>query len=268
MKILVPTDLSDHSLEAIRNILPEIVRSGKETEVKLFHCVEQPRQGATLMVDITKILINDAKNALIKEQTKIKEELGIDVNYEVTNGYFDVELKDYDNIWNPDLTILISKARHGIMKYLSGQQSLKFIGELRSPMLVIPENIPFEGVRKLGMAIDKSESPTLDSLAKIKKLAAYFDSEVEMFHIGDDSEIKEHEFYENISMASEFGNVEVVDKKSVREGIQLWSLQHGIDILITLTHDKSSFNRTFTGSVTKDLVKDNLLSLLVITQNK
>ena len=156
MKILFPTDLSDDSISGIKHILPQIVQEGKEVEVQLFHCVEQPHQGATLMVDISKILINDAKNQMIQEVEKIKEELGIDVTYEVTNGYYEVELKDYDKIWNPDLVVLISKARHGIMKYLSGQQSLKFIGELTAPMLVIPENTPFKQVKKIGMAVDKS----------------------------------------------------------------------------------------------------------------
>lgn len=268
MKILFPTDLSDDSIKGIKNILPQIVQKDKEAEVQLFHCIEQPHQGATLMVDISKILINDAKNQMLKEVKLIKEELGIDVTYEIVNGYYEVELKDYDNVWNPDLVVLISKARHGIMKYLSGQQSLKFIGELSAPMLVVPEDTPLKTVKKLGMAVDKSESPTLDSLAKIKKLVGYFDGEVEMFHIGDDSDVKENEFYQNVSSASEFGSVEVISKKSVREGIQLWSLEHGIDILITLTHDKSTFNRTFAGSITKDLIKDNLMSLLIVTQDK
>ena len=81
------------------------------------------------------------------------------------------------------------------------------------------------------------------------------------------NEKENEEFYNRISKSGEFGDIAMVQKKSIREGIQLWCLQNEIDILVAVTHGKSAFTRTFSGSVTRDLVKDNLLALLIISQN-
>lgn len=265
MKILFPTDLSDDSLANIKRIIPFVVNKEKESEIEIFHVVEQPVQGATLMVDITKILIGDAENQMKKEKESIKEQFGIDVEMKATIGYYDVELKDRVKEVEPDLVILVSKARHGIMRYVSGQKSLKFIGELEAPLLVIPEDASLDNLDKFGFAVDKGESPTAESMSIIRSISEYYGAEVEMVHISNKEEENE-EFYQRVAESSEFGDIEMIKKKSIQEGIQMWCLQHSIDVLVTVTHGKSAFNRTFSGSVTKDLIKDNLIALLIITQ--
>ena len=266
MKILFPTDLSDESLTAIKGFLPTLIKEGKETEVKLVHIVEQPVQGATLMVDITKILITDAENQLKKEQKIIKEQFGLDVETIAKIGFYESELKDLVKLEQPDLVVLISKARYGVMKYVSGQKSLKFIGELDAPLLIIPENAVMDTIDKIGFAIDKGESPTLETMARVESVAGDYDAKVDMVHVSK-NEKENEEFYNRISKSGEFGDIAMVQKKSIREGIQLWCLQNEIDILVAVTHGKSAFTRTFSGSVTRDLVKDNLLALLIISQN-
>ncbi|MCG8577619.1 MAG: universal stress protein [Flavobacteriales bacterium] len=266
MKIIFPTDLSDESLENIINVLPALVNKEKETEVIFFHTVEQPTQGATLMMDITKILKTDAINQMEGEKKKIAEKLGITIRPEVRVGYYDVELRDFVLETKPDLVVLISKAKHGIMRYISGQRSLKFVGELAAPLLIIPENLDFTQMRKFGIGVDETEDPTMESMGRIKQLSGYYETQVEMMHIYKDK-IENQEYYDRISETSDFGDVQMVTAQKVEEGIKKWCMEKEIDVLIMLTHDKNLFQRTFGGSVSREIVKNNMLSLLIINQS-
>ena len=265
MKILFPTDLSDESIALIKRFLNVLVDKNKPAQVEFIHVVEQPVQGATLMVDITKILMGEAQTQMKKIKKSVKDEFDFEIECVTKIGYYETELKDYVKVSRPDMVVVFSKARHGIMKYLSGQRSLKFIGDLKSPLLIIPEDSSLKGIGKIGFAVDKGQSPTIDSEARIKDISEYYGVGVEMVHINvkDDKNV---EFYERLEDASDFGKVTQVKKSSVREGIQLWCVQNEIDVLTTVTEGKSAFARTFSGSVTRDLVTDNLLALLVISQ--
>jgi len=183
----------------------------------------------------------------------------------VQDGYFDRELKWTVERIKPDLVVLVSKAKHGVLKYINGQQSLKFVGELSAPLLIIPENFNVHKISKMGMAIDENESPTLETLWRVKKIAEYFQSQINLFHIATKSD-NETEYYDRITATMGFDKVDIVHENNVLKGIKDWVDHNEIDVLISMTHSKGFFRRLRTGSITRDLVEDNLIAIVTITQ--
>ena len=265
MKILFPTDLTEESFSAIKTILPKIISSDKPTEIVLFHVIDNTGYGSTSVRDLSQILMDDATAKLATEKKNIEVTHKIEVTSAVKVGHYDRELKWHVEKTNPDLVVLLSKAKHGVLKYVSGQKSVNFIGELTAPLLIIPIDFELDTISKMGLGIDKNESPTLETLYKIKKLAAYFESDVKMFHVS--REVNETtDFYQHISTNMGFGEIEIVKDENILGGIQHWRDNNNIEVLITLTQPKGFFQRLRTGSVSRELVKENLTSLLIISQ--
>ncbi len=183
MKILFPKDLSEESFKLINQLLPKIISNTEKTEIILFHVVDNSHYGATSMGNLSNVLHDDASDKLFAQKELLSKKYNIEVTPRVRDGYYDRELKWSVEKTNPDFVVLISKAKHGVMKYINGQKSLQFIGELSAPLLVIPEDFELDKISKMGLAIDKEESPTIETLWKIKKIADYFESEMSMFHI-------------------------------------------------------------------------------------
>ena len=265
MKILFPTDLSEKSLNMIFNLMPKIVSKPDETEVILFHVVDHAHYGASAIGDVNKIMVEDAHSKLETQKKKFSEILNINIHIRVREGFFERELKWTVEKMDPDLVVLISKAKHGILKFVAGQKSLDFIGELSAPLLIVPENYELNTITKMGLAIDKNESPTLETLWKIRKLSTYFNCEVKLFHVSTEKN-SATEFYQNISNSMGFGDIEIVKEGNVLDGIKFWCQDNEIEVLVSMTHPKGFFKRLSSGSVTRDLVKENVTTLLIISQ--
>lgn len=258
MKILLPTNLTALSLAKIKMLLPKLVLKKDETEVILFHVAEDSNYNDLLFDKVDKVLMVEASRKLAEVKETIFTEFGINVTTIIKDGFFKKELRETVAAVAPDLVVLLSKSKYG-------QKSANFIGAVDASLLIVPKNIDLNGLSRMGLAINKNESPTVETLWKIKSFADYLNCEVKLFHVADGNNT-EREFYQNIASVIGFGEIEIIKKENVLEGINAWTKKNKIDVLVTLTHTKGFFERLTTNSVTKDLVIENQISLLVITQ--
>lgn len=239
-------------------LLPKLKLKKNETEIILFHVADDSIYSATSMGKVAKTLIEEATKTLEEIKKKIVNDLEINVSINIIDGFFKKELRKTITTVTPDLVILFSKSKYG-------QKSASFIGVIEAPLLIIPKNFNLNQLSRMGLAIDRNESPTLETLWKIRTIADYFQSQVKLFHISNENKT-ENNFYQNISTVIGFGDIEIINENNILEGINTWSRNNNIDVIITLTHTKGFFEKLTTNSTTKDLVKENQTSLLIITQ--
>lgn len=267
MNILIPTDLSDESL----NSLPRLFNffKGQETNITLFHAVEPRKSGATLVLNVDDIIYDEAKATLdrfIKENQDELKTQHINIDIELAYGYFELALNRALDRTKSDLVIMTSKSRHGIDKILERKQTLKFIGELKQPLLIVPYELAYKKISTVGVAIDKKEPMSEGSIEKIEKIARNFNAQIELFHINDLTE-KDLSFYEDkISIGGEEKEIHVSMHEDVTTGIEQWMDEHEAEVLTMITHNRNFFSKLLMRSVTRDVTKRNSNILLIITQ--
>lgn len=267
MNILIPTDLTEESL----NSLPRLFNffKGDETNITLFHAVEPRKSGATLVLNVDDIIYDEAKSALdrfIQEnQEKLKTQ-NINIDVELAYGYFELALNRALDRTKSDMVIMTSKSRHGIDKILERKQTLKFIGELKQPLLIVPYELAYKEINTVAVGLDQKEPMNVDSVAKIEKIASNFGADIKLFHINDQSE-KDLSYYDQkIHIGGVDQSIHLKEHQDVTIGIEDWMDENEAEVLSMITHNRNFFSKLLMRSVTRDVTKRNSNILLIITQ--
>lgn len=268
MNILIPTDLSEASL----NSLPAVIQLFKKNPVTitLFHSVEPRTGGSTLVLNVDDIIYEEAKVQLedfIKDLEERYKDDNVTIKSEIAFGYFEPVLNRVLDRTHPDLIIMTSKSREGVDKIFERKQTLKFIGELKQPFLVIPyEEIP-EEIKLIGVAIDQKEPPKPVTVEKIETLANKISAELELFHVYNYNE-GDLSFYDkkvaNTGKMSQ--EIELIVNDKVAVGMEEWMKTHNADMLTLITHNKNFLSKLLTPGMTRVMAKRNSTMLLIITQ--
>lgn len=265
MTILIPTDLTDTAENRLFDFL-NLVQDG--ARIVLFHSVESKTAGSTGVMNMDQLMYEDASKDMEKLINKINSAQNnrLEVESKVLCGYFDSDLEMTIDTIKPNLLVLISKSRKGIDKLMDKRKSLGIIGEIKQPLLVIPVDAQINELHKIGFAIDQKEPLTNQVLNQLSFFTGYFKSDLRTFHVNDHSE-KNLDYYNAISGPSDFtGKVEITLNEDVKKGIDDWADANNADALAIVTHDKNFFEKLFTSSVSRKLIKDNKIPLLILTQ--
>lgn len=266
MKIIIPTDLSIESEKAIRNLVPLLLN--RKAEVSLFHCVEPPLSTSSMMINISDILISNAREKMtqFKQMLKDKGEDSVTVEHHISFGSFPKQMEQFVSSSNPDLVIVPSNKKSMLERIFVGQRALDFIGEWDVPTLITPFDRMQRTSVKIGLALDQQEGTSEAVGKKLEKIRTFFDAEVVQFHIDDFSESSFDYYMDKERFGNESGSVAIVQDVHIESGINRWCKREEVSMLAMVTHNKNFFHKNFVHSTIRELVKANELSILVLTK--
>ena len=260
MKIFIPSDLTENSLNIIEKWIPGLDKV--DTEIYLVNIIEPLRGGDALMIDLAKIQHQEGIAAFDKFNAKLGLK-NAKLNFLIYEGYYSRKLAELAKSYEPDIVLMHSQPKTGIDKYLVGQKSQKFIGELKCPILIVPatfESLNFAGI---GLAVDSEDMPTENNVAQLRVIESFFGVEAKPFHI----QVKDNEsteIYDNFSAWSG-GNEVVVEKAvSVATGISDFIEQENIDLLAMVTHKRKFLDRFLVESNSRRVVSANKIAALIL----
>ncbi|MEO9532764.1 MAG: hypothetical protein ABJG68_17215 [Crocinitomicaceae bacterium] len=265
MTILIPTDFNDNTQERFFDFLDLLE---DRTKIVLFHSVEAKTAGSTGVMNMDQLLYEEAEKsmALLVQKINDKHQTRLTIDSRVLCGYFDSDLEMTINTVKPNLIVLISKSRKGIDKLMDKRKTLGLIGEIKPPVLVIPEGATINQLHKIGFAIDQKEPLTDRVLNQLSFFTSYFKSALKTFHVNNHSEGNQ-DYYHEISTGKDFtGKVEIVLHEDIKAGIDEWMHTNEADALAIVTHNKNFFEKLFKSSVTRKLIKENKQPILILTQ--
>jgi len=268
MKFIIPTDNSIESENAIYNLVP--LMSNRSAEIILFHSVEPQLNEVTPMVSLATVLTDAARISLeaMKKSLEAKVADYKQISVQVEFGIFPRQLKDFVKSETADLVIIPSNRKSLIERMFVGQRSLEFIGEWSVPTLITPYDKGQFSTVKIGLAVDQVEQtdPYVDqTIQKIKNL---LDAELCEFHIDDFTEDNFDYYLKKKTGESSEGHVSIIQDTQVEKGISKWCKTEGISMLAMVTHNKNFISKKFVHSTIRELVKENKLSILVLTKEE
>jgi nucleotide-binding universal stress UspA family protein len=281
--IIIPTDFSKASEKAIEFVIEIAQRT--EASILLLHSVFIPAMDinvpADLVQDMYKTEEEESEKKLIILCKKIhafkyKNGHHLSCDYVSHHNVPAVEIESIAEEYKADLVIMGTKGRDNLWGFL-GSTTMESLKNLDCSVLIVKESSTWNDFRKVSCAIE-TINEDLFQLKAVIPLLKEFNSETTVLHIekhaksADDLEmiIERKEEGENFMAAfSETTNYRNISYRSLlgndpSEGIVDFIEKNRSDLLVLIKYKRNWFENLFHSSVTKKIISDLNIPVLVI----
>lgn len=255
--ILLPTDFSDNSLNAIRYAIQLF-----ENDQCTFHLFNAY---TPVVYDLTYVLLSPAQfglrdpiraasqEGLDKLTTELKEEFGTNPSHKFeTIARFETLIAGIKELIverNIDLVVMGTKGATGAKKILFGSNTVQVFREIKFPVLAIPSNFDYATPLEILFPTDLQVEFNTAQLKVLKAIAKLHTSKINALHVSTGhglSEIQDRNktqlptFFKR--MAYEFHDVEDME---IPAAINRFQEEHAIDMLVMINNKQSFFENIF-----------------------
>lgn len=262
--ILVPTDFSKPAENAARYAL-QLARY-LEADISLCHAFFVPTvtpmaaQVAWPLYDYSG-LKQDTDNALESLVKKLGVKDGTN-----TVGQFTTVVTERVTQEKADMVVMGMSGAGALSKFFLGSNSQKMIDAASFPVLLVPAEFAFSGIKKIAFATDLS-SGDIKVIHSLAGFARRFNADLLVTHITDHSENTEKSdaFLNEITCKINYDKIyyRQVKNADIDEGLD-WLSDHGfIDMLVMVHHHRNFLDRLFTGSHTQRQIRHIHVPLFV-----
>lgn len=273
-KILFPTDFSATSMNSGQYAVEIAKRTNAEMFILNVYSVTiyDPNMPAELLMSATEQAEKSAKEALDKVCADFKAKGCENVTCISRQGLVVDEIINFVDENTIDLVVMGTTGEGGILEKIFGSNTSSVIAKTPKPVLAVPDEAKYNGIKTIVYATDLQESET-DEIIEVTQVAEIFDAEVVLLHICDKSEevmIEEKNvLYEELKKNINYPNIgfELVHNEDVVKGIDNYIKNNPADIVAMATHHRSLLGRIFSKSLTKSMVYHTHTPLLAIERN-
>lgn len=263
-KILLPTDFSDSSLNAIDFAIAHY--GLVDVEYHIINIEDEYRTGATLMVDISHILKDNSIGELKKIESKlIVKYPGIYVNTIFRFGVFNYTLKKASNEYHIDLIVMATNGASGFRKSLIGSTTANLIDDAPVDLFIIPSDSNPDKLTNIRLAVEHSENDVHIFNKNVEALVNKTKATVSAFTLLNGEQNDFGVFVNNHEVELIKESVLGID---VIDGILNFIELHATDLLV-LKHKKHSFfDKLINRSVSRELSMLVELPVLVLKKEE
>ena len=253
-KILIPTDFSSNSLNAIHYAV-EMFKS-RDCEfyvlnvIKASSFISDDLLTMSPATTLYKSLINDSKQEIVKIISKIQ--------LQNENHKF-YPIVDYDNFIDAinqtcrskqiDLIIMGTKGVTGLERILLGSNTIRVIQRCSTPVLAIPSKYKFIGLEDIVFTSNYLTLYKLKELLPLLNISRLFKSKIKILHITDTSNLSENQENNKAFLKTYFSNVEHefidINSKDISETVSQYNTDNNIKLLAMMSKRHSFFERLF-----------------------
>jgi nucleotide-binding universal stress UspA family protein len=178
--LIVATDFSkeaENSIEYACELAKKI-----QAKVVLFNSFSLPVSASNALLSAASFqeLLDHNRNILKVKAASLTAIYGIEIIVETGFMDFSGELEELIEKHDAGLLIM-GMAAKSVEQDIFGNTTTSMIMKLKYPVLAVPYNTKFEGIKKILFAYDEVEDEEV--LERIKELALALDAEIEVFHV-------------------------------------------------------------------------------------
>ncbi|RXJ50184.1 universal stress protein [Gelidibacter gilvus] len=255
--ILLPTDFSDNSLNAIRYAIQLF-----ENDDCTFHLFNAY---TPVVYDLTYVLLSPAQfglrdpiraasqeglDELIKE---LLNEFGSNPNHKFeTIARFETLIAGIKELIierNIDLVVMGTKGATGAKKILFGSNTVQVFREIKFPVLAIPSNFDYVTPQEILFPTDLEVEFTMGQLQVLKEIAKLHTSKINALYVSTGHGLSEIQDRNKTllptlfkRMAYEFHDVEDME---IPAAINRFQEEHSVDMLVMINNKQSFFENIF-----------------------
>jgi nucleotide-binding universal stress UspA family protein len=266
-RIIVATDFSAEADNALQ--YAAAAAAGQQYELILFHLHNMSIHAMNARVSGEALyeLITSKSNQLNETATLISSAYKIPVVAHFATGTFFEELNKCIADYNADLVVLGMAGKY-LEQDLLGDTTTTAIHRLKTPILAVPLEAKYKGIKNILFAADIVRGVHKHILDQVKTVAANFGSTVEVFHVREkiDELISTTAETEKISEAMDGISYyhKNIESKKVIDAIREEIIQSNADLLIMVPYKYGFWNSLVHRSKTRVMASGNNVPLLSI----
>ncbi len=268
-RVIIFTDFSETARSAAFYALKMF--ESQDVRFQLLHAFDIEFSGSPYIVQVKEEMAGEAMKSLRKELSMLH------VNYpnaritvasrfgpivEVANK----EIKEQ----NPYLIVLGCKGATAIENFFLGSNAYDIIKNVKHPMLVVPSNTRFKAPKKIVFATDLRNVNLSKMAEPINSLVKSYNSELLFLNVLQEdttdrliSQEKIAECFPDINLSFHF-----VESTDVAKSILQFMEEHDATLLTMIRHHYNFFERMFTPSITKKMIRQPLHPMLIMHQKE
>lgn len=188
--ILYPTDFSDNAREALPYALELACQTG--ATVHIMHSIEEPYDFAPMAQDVKKGVdrkVEKLLHEMIDDITKEEKYASLDIKTHIQTGRTIYAVLEEAQNSEADLIVMGTKGRSGFAKIFLGSTTAEVIQLSDIPVLAIPEEASFSGIKEILFATDYQERD-LEALRYLAELAKLWEAKITVFHAAMGNHLK------------------------------------------------------------------------------
>lgn len=273
-KILVPTDFSPNALAAFCYAVPFAAQFNADLVVA--HVINRPTLPANTPLEVYETVMDGEKQqAWEKMQKQValkKETLSSDHEVRVipvvTSNTFVKGVNQLVAQENAGLIIIGTKGATGLKRIFVGSNTTDLIEHTPVPLLAVPENAQFKGIKDILVALDLNKWKGTEPLNLLRRVVRACASSVTILTVvqpGEEGAANKEKVQAEIEELLEMSPtwVEVKGKDAV-SSIQEFVNTNSPDLLVLMPQPRSLWQQLFSTSVTYEFVFKPEIPVLVI----
>lgn len=269
--IVVATDFSGSSTNAAS--YAAAMALALNAELFLLHAYEMPAVTGEISLPVNlDTWQQDAESALRQLQHKLETETKglLTIRGQVHLGSFYNELTIVCEQLNPYAVVIGSTGKTAAERILFGSNAVYTMKHLPWPVIAVPKDVAFSGIKKIGLACDLENTGALP-LDEIGMLLKDFQAEFHLLHIGQraefDSKVKFTSHLLNEKLKPLKTKFHFLSGSDIDQGILEFAEKKHIDLLIVLPKRKSLINSLLKKSHTRQFVLHSHLPVMALHLN-
>ncbi|MDZ4749169.1 MAG: universal stress protein [Saprospiraceae bacterium] len=267
--ILLLTDFSQHARNAIYYALSAF--HPDEYQYILLHCYPRIMTTSDVTISLSERMRQETYASLEAEATVIRNHTGLSIHFEKMAylGFLNEAVNYVAKEKHPDLVVMGTKGETGLPAILLGSHASSLIKATNIPLLIVPENATFKGLKEIVLAADLKTLGKPEHLEPLSELADMFGSRLTVVNvIKDDSVERVDESQESEALEKEFTENQIVFRHvhdhSIEHGIAQYVHDNPCDLLVVVERSRSFVVDLFHRSVSKNLALHAETPLLIL----
>lgn len=271
MKILVPIDFSELSLNAARYAI-RVARNLNGT-IQLLYVMDVNPSSQTLLKwkkleeEIVRTTERDGE-VFMRELRRSRIKIPLTFHY-VQGHPVDKMVNQFVKKHDIDLVIMGTKGASGLKKVVIGSNAIAVVNNSRVPVITVPEQTKIQPIKRIAYASDlrelEKEVKTLSAFAQL------FNARLQVVHVQSNDAEKEVDHEKILSRIRRLaGEVNVsfhlLHSDNIAEVIDDFIVDQRVDILSMFTHKIDFYGRLFGKSITRKLAFHTHVPLLAFNK--
>jgi nucleotide-binding universal stress UspA family protein len=283
-QILVPIDFSENSIAAFQYALDLVEKLNKKAaenaEIKVIHVDDLPvikmplgiiYSDNTLETSMEKFVEENIIDDQDTEGVVIRRKVNIET--EVIYGTPASKIIEIAETEDYDLIVMGMVGKRTLGEIMMGSVATDVAQNAHCPVLLVPQGKHFKPIKNLAYACD-FDNKSFKHPALVADVAKLFNAHVHLVFVKTLDKTRQNYATDLADMQDVFEveapllkfNGYIVEEDDVFYGINNFSHEHKIDLLVTITKTRNFWKRLFHASVTKELAMYSELPLLIIKE--
>lgn len=263
-KILLPTDFSENSVNAIRYAV-QLFKDQKcnfiflNTYTPVVYQVEYMSVGAT-QFGLLDVIKEHSQTSLKNIQEKIENEFQNPNHIFSRISAFNMLVTEIEQLYSEntmDMIVMGTQGASGLKEVLFGSNMIHVLKNTKCPLLAVPNNFTYEAPKKLLFPSDYGIDFTEQHLEEIKNIAALYTSRVNVLHVSNTDELTAKQENSKQKLATHLKDTthtfHTVHHHDIGNAIAEFQSKSDINFLVMINNKHSFFENLFFGSKVKQI---------------